>query len=544
MCYWAIAGFCFALFLTVALAPATPDRRSLRLFGSSAAFGGLLLLAMLAWRWPAIFHFKPVNPDEPQFLAGGLTMLAQRGIWWTDPTTSGPLVVLPLTLPGLFGWPIDFATGRVVALLLTWGQVFLAYLGLRHVHGDRWARVLVLPLACLMVFLLFWDFVPYCSELAPVFLCALATWLGVTAFSPDGRLISPRRIMGCGFILGILPFSKFQVLPLGAAIGVAISIWAFCQPGVDRGKGLRDMLCLWTGTGAALALMLASLWWSGLGEDVYQSYVVHNLQYAQARALGWGASGYILTYLTNLSWGFATFHWGALLLLLISLLALRRAHWRQLLLGWLLLLSAYLAMLTPGRLYPHYLLFLPLPLTLLVGLQFGWLFKAPEVARRNHTRLWVSLFLGLGVLPQLAERVWDGHSLQKLIPPANPRANVVRFINQVKRPGDRLAVWGWRPELYVETQLPQATREAHTNGQLLDTPLRDYFRTRFVDDLRASRPAFFIDSVGAEDFGHHDIRQDGHETLPALADYVGQEYVQVNQNGAVRVYVRRDLAKQ
>jgi hypothetical protein len=542
--YWFSSGIFLALLLAAAFASTDPARRFRRHLDSPAVFGGLLLLAMLAWRWPAIFHFKPVNPDEPQFLAGAITMLARGNLWWTDPTTSGPLVVFPLTLPGLFGLPIDFATGRLIALLLTWGQVFFAYLTLRHVHGNRWARMLVLPLACLMVFLLFWDFTAYCSELAPVCLCALAVWLGVTAFSADGRAVSRRRLAGSGLILGILPFSKFQVLPLGAAIGFALSCWALFQPGTGRGKNVRDMLCLWAGTGAALGLLLLSLGWSGLGADVYRSYVVHNLDYAQARALGWGSSGYVLSYLTNLSWGFAAFHWGALLLLLISLLGLRHAGWRLPLLAWLLLLTAYFAVLTPGRLYPHYLLFLPLPLALLVGLQFGWLLKSTETQPYGRTLLWVSLFVGVGVLPQLVDRIWDKASLQKLIPPASPRTNVVRFINQVKRPGDRLAVWGWRPELYVETQLPQATREGHTNAQLLDSPLRDYYRARFVADLRASRPAFFIDSVGPDDFGHHDLRQDGHETLPALADYVRQEYVPLKQTGAIRVYVRRDLATQ
>ena len=539
--YWLCAASFGILLLAATFAPVVPARWPLRHLDSNLVFGGLLLLAMLAWRWPAVFYFKPVNPDEPQFLAGALTLLARGRFWWIDSTTSGPLVVLPLILPGLAGLPVDFHTGRIVALLLTWGQVFLAYLTLCHVHGDRWARVLVLPLAGLMVFLLFWDFVPYCSELSPLFLCAAALWLGVTAFSTEGRLLSRRRLVGSGLILGMLPFSKFQALPLGATIGVTLSLWTLCQPGADRSRNLRDMLCLWAGTCATLGMLLVSLWASGLAADAYQSYVVHNLDYAQSRALGWDSSGYILRQLIEVAWGFSTFYGGLLLLLLISLRGLHRANWRLLLLGWLLLLAAYAAVLTPGRLYPHYLLFLSLPLAVLVGLQFGWLLRPAPAGCRDRSPLWATLFLCLGVLPQLVDRVWDRHSLQRLIAPANPRATVVRFINRVKRPEDSLAVWGWRPELYVETQLPQATREAHTDGQLLASPLRDYYRTRFLSDLRASRPAFFIDSVGPDDFGHPDLQKDGHETFPALADYIRQEYVRLNQAGTFRIYERRDL---
>jgi len=533
--YWVFAGTTFLLWFIVSV---LAGNRLSEPLNRPWIYGALLLVAMFAWRWPAMAHYKPVNPDEAQFLAGGITMLARGSIWWIDPTTSGPLVVLPLTLPGVARLPIDFFHGRLVGLLLEWGTVFCAYLILRHVHGDQKGRLLSMPLACLMIFLAFWDFVPYCSEILPVFLCALAAWLCFTAFEPDGSLSRRWRLVAGGFVLGLMPFSKIQVLPMGAAIGLATLVWIMRPPAPDSKNIGQNLFLLMVGTAAGFGVMLFSLWRSGQWNEVYQSYVVHNLHYAQARGLPWGESDYVIKYLTGISWGFAPFHYGMLALLVIGLIGLKHFAWRPVMAGWLLVIAAYCCVLVPGRLYPHYLLFLPLPLALVVGLQFGYLLEGRAV---RYYAIFVA-FLALGVVPQLVDRIRDVNSMHKLIASTNPRAPVTQFVNHSKKPGDSLAVWGWRPELYVETQLPQATHEAHTEAQVNEHPQRDYFRARFVTDLRASAPAFFIDSVGPDDFQLRDSVHQGHETVPELRDYIAREYSEMKLEGSFRLFLRNDRA--
>ena len=535
--YRLLAAGTFLLWFASAITVGNPKGNIFARLNRPWMYCATLLLAMFAWRWPAIFHYKPVNPDEAQFLAGALTMLARGQLWWIDPTTSGPLVVLPLTLPGLIGFPVDFASGRIIGLLLEWGTVICGYLALRHVHGDQRGRLLIAPLACFMIFLWFWDFVPYCSELSPLFLCALAAWLGITAFQSDGAVLRRGRLLACGVVLGTIPFSKLQVLPLGAAIGIGIVVWILWPPVRDGQKTGRSLLWLFGGVVLGSGALLVSLWCSGQWNEVYQSYVVHNLHYAEARGLPWSDSGYLLNYLTNFSWGFSFFHYGALLLLVLGLPALRRASWRPLLLGVALLLAAYGAVLVPGRLYPHYLLFLTLPLSLLVGLLWGYLLAGQT---RRYCATVIALFIAVGVVSQLVERVADRNSLHRLIAPANPRDPVDRFINRNKKPGDSLAVWGWRPEFYVETQLPQATHEAHTEAQLNNHPQRDYFRARFVADLREIRPAFFIDSIGPDDFQLKDPSLQGHETFPELRNLITRDYTEIKTAGSFHLYLRRD----
>lgn len=535
--YWLLAAATFILWFGSTVFPRKTSGSLFSRLNHPAVFGALLLAAMFAWRWPAIFFYKPVNPDESQFLASAITTLARGDIWWTDPMTSGPLVVLPLTLPALFGFPIDFVSGRIVGLLLGWAIVFLGYLSIRHVHGDRLGRLLSLPLGCFVVFLLFWDFVPYCSEWSPLFLGALALWLCLTAFQNDGRLTSRWRLIIGGLVLGTMPFSKLQVLPFTAVIGLSTISWILRQPGVALKERLSTLILLLASSGVGFGVMLLNLYHSGNWADEVQSYVVHNMYYTKARGLPWSESGYVLHYLTDLSWGFSSFHFGLLILLAIGQVGLHRGGWRPILLGWALLAAGYCAVLVPGRLYPHYLLFLSLPLALLVGLQFGYVLKGQS---RRYCTVIVALFLALGGGGQLIDRIRDNHDLHRLIAVPNARQAVAHIINGLKQPGDTLAVWGWRPELYIETQLPQATREALTEAQLSDQPQREYFRDRFLADMQSNRPAFFVDSVGPDDYLLKDRAVKGHEVIPALVAYLEKEYQPVGDTSSFRVYLRRD----
>ena len=174
----------------------------------------------------------------------------------------------------------------------------------------------------------------------------------------------------------------------------------------------------------------------------------------------------MLRYLTDLSWGFSSFHYGLLLLLVIGQWGLRRVAWRPMVLGWSLLAAGYGAVLVPGRLYPHYLLFLTLPLALMVSLQFGYLVKGQS---RRYCTVFGVLFIALGTGAQVIDRARDSHSLHKLVATANPREVVVHFINRLKQPGDTLAVWGWRPELYVETDR-KSTRLNSSHSEISRMP--------------------------------------------------------------------------
>ena len=92
----------------------------------------------------------------------------------------------------------------------------------------------------------------------------------------------------------------------------------------------------------------------------------------------------------------------------------------------------------------------------------------------------------------------------------------------------------------MESGLPQATREAHTEREIRPSPLRDtYFRPRFMADLRRHRPAFFVDAVGSGTFYYSDRAAFAHETYPELRAYVQEHYVLLTDVVYARIYLRK-----
>jgi hypothetical protein len=180
-----------------------------------------------------------------------------------------------------------------------------------------------------------------------------------------------------------------------------------------------------------------------------------------------------------------------------------------------------------------------MPLALGAGLAFGFWLRGDRAAPRLRVFL-VALFLVAGIGGQLAERFIEPPSFLRLVPDSRRRGDIVGRLTQLKRPGDTLAVWGWRPELHVEAQLPQAVREAHSERQMKESPQRAYFRARYLADLQAAAPAFFVDAIGHGGFLYQDRAAYGLETFAELNDYVGRHYRLLGELDSFRLYLRLD----
>ena len=70
-------------------------------------------------------------------------------------------------------------------------------------------------------------------------------------------------------------------------------------------------------------------------------------------------------------------------------------------------------------------------------------------------------------------------------------------------------------------------------------PMIEYYRTRFVSDLQRTRPRWFIDAVGGENFFYKDRAATGHEILPDLAREIREHYELIDDVDGSRLYRRR-----
>jgi hypothetical protein len=247
----------------------------------------------------------------------------------------------------------------------------------------------------------------------------------------------------------------------------------------------------------------------------------------------------------RLTWGYPAFLAGPLFILGLGTLAFAAKPGRPHLLTWsgaLLTLASIVTVLAPRQGFQHYLLYtVPFLMWWSAAVLAGLHARLPD-SRRRSTLILAFILIGGGLSIALrssySPSYMYGHFLESWL---NPHREANRLIRQHRQPGDRIAVWGWDNQVYVETQLPQATRESHSTRQLWDSPQRDsYYRPRYLADLATNSPAFFVDAVGPEAFHFSDREESGHETFEDLRLYIAEHYTMIGDFEPLRVYLRKD----
>lgn len=514
--------------LAAARAPAQASPFSWR---RDALFPLLLLLLLAAGRWPQMLIPWELNPDEAQFLAGAITLREDPVFWRSvDGMTAGPLVYYaPIPLAWL-GLTLDFWTGRVLALLLLWGTGTAVYLLLAAHYGRRAAAWGVLPGLLFFALTTDADFNHYSSELVPVTLLAWSTFL---LLRPAASPPLPVLVVG-GLLAGSVPWAKLQAGPMAATLVVIAGVRLWRQAGAsDRWRGLA---ALFGGCVLPALFFHGMLAWHNLTEDFWRSYVVQNLLYAEPNR--WGVFEFGSRYLKFdfAVAGYAVVGLGALL----GLCGGRRetGTGRGLFVASaLLLVVSFACVLVPGNDFLHYTVLLLPALLLLHGAAWGAGALAPagETSWGRAVLLSPVLLLALRMTEPPPPALVGREGFHRM--PLGELAAVALRLGSGPEP---IAVWGWELTVYVEAQAPQATSSAYSYWEIVPHPQRDYFRQRYLANLQNQRPPVFIDAVGPGNFYFADRASLGHESFPALATYIAEEYCLVAELGHARIYARRD----
>lgn len=518
-----------------ALLSAAPesDRRFLQ------AFAAISLVGLVMARAPVLAINVPNNPDEAQMLANAMKFLGGWNSWASvDTTSSGPLNSMLLTWPALFGWDISFFTAKLtqlVALIATCGLLLLA------MHAVP-APVVIVTMASIVVVQMgttLPDFLHYSSETLPVTLLAAAALITFRLIDGRGGMLASGL---CGLLLGAVPFAKLQAVPIAAVLGAAHL--AMIVLVVREAKPRSGMLTAAV-VGALLpaVLILAPLAMAGGLGDFWKSYIEWSLIYLRqtlspARLLRLVGSHLPFTFFVLgqvfLIGMAATLWWRG------ALAFDRPARLKQAVAALFLLASIY-AVMRPGLPFQHYLWFLVAPLVLLTASLWRGGIALPPSTRWTAAAWPVALIALLGIqISGFETRKID----MAVVAPERPSRAGNSMSPAAK--GERLLVWGWAAEVYVRAGLTPATRDIITYNQIANTPLRDYFRARLLDDLKARPPEYVVDAVAPGGRRFSDAATKGIDGFPALRDLVASGYTLISEPqramACPRVYARQSLA--
>ena len=339
-------------------------------------------------------------------MLGGKTIY--RGIWFDKP----PLLPSVYLLWGArAGWLLRLA-GALYALL----ACFVAFRFAR----DLWSRREGIWAAALLGFFLTFDFasavVPLASDLLMLAPHLAAVWMAWK-----------RRPLWSGALAGV----AFLISPKGLLVAAVCALWNPARALLMAAgfAAVAGAAAAWLCCAGALAAYWDQVWmWGRLYAG--STFLADPLRNGIVRTLDW-----------------LGFH-AALVAAGLALLARREVsrQWRWI--GWIVLSFAGVA--AGLRFFPRYY-FQLLPVMVLMAAR-GFTLLGRKRAMAAVLLLLVPLVrFGPSYLTALRGAEWRDTAMDR-----DSRA-AAALTRRLAQPGDTLFVWGYRPEIYVYTQLPAAT---------------------------------------------------------------------------------------
>jgi hypothetical protein len=500
----------------------------------------VILLLLLAGRWPSLLVPWEYNPDESHLIAGALTLQIDPVFWRSvDGATAGPLDFYAL-------WPIgsllgnqSYLSARLTALLLIATALVAAHQAVARRLGRTSARRVIFPAVLLEAFTFHPDFLHYSTELVPVALVALAFWWGLR-LEDD---LTSRRLgwlaSSCGFVLGSVPLAKLQAAPAAAALGLWWCWVWFVRWRRGHPHARRVLFSLIVGALVPLLIFALILTRTGQWQHAIIPYLSTNVAYIGD---GLGSITTTLLEIWRSAGGLHGLFFPWLVTLLAGALIARRYSRTETSPGddkfvqsaAILAVVTTICVLTPNRPFPHYLQLLVVPFTLAVA--------GVWTSRQLHHAQLFALFgllplvmmtaLGLfsATFPFETDR-WAELRAAKADP-------LTQVIQRYARAGEPLGFWGWTCRYYVSTQMPQATRDANVVFVILKNNHPEYYQQRYFSDFVRARPPVFVDAANVRPDLPGNLFHD--VFFPALGNYIRNDYALVQTMGAVRVFVRKD----
>jgi hypothetical protein len=496
------------------------------------AFLALSFMLLLFMRLPVIVFNRELNPDESQMLSHAITLF-QDPIYWrsVDGTTIGPLDNYLLVIPKLFGFQIDYTSGRFMGLLCVAGSLLFLFYTLKNWFGTSLARkIFPVPL----IFLAFTqevDFVHYSSEQVPAFLLSLCLWL-VSCLGKNEKSKTANAYF-TGFVAGSIPFAKLQAVPQAMVLVLAAS-W-FCYLVYRDRKDFRPFLSLILGGITFPAIVLIWTLTFHVFKDLIDFYLLGNAIYAGGK--GFFSIPQQFAKIFSLTLDFQFFTLALIIPMLFGLFKITKIKNQDYsipLTILFLVLSSIYAVTKSGNDFIHYLNFCIVPWTLLAAYGLSRLEKWSII----FPAVLLAWFAGYDAYFYTKERkLNDFVSVEATKLWKSP---VVSELRKYSKPGDYMVVWGWQCVYYVEAQLAEGTAENHSERSIFDHAMRQTYRDRYMSDIQRTKPAIVLDAVGKNSFWVQNKTTQGIESYPELFQYILKNYELIGSFDDTRLYVRKD----
>lgn len=531
--------------------------------GSSFFFLLVTSLGILLLRLPAICAFE-LSVDESEWISGAATLLKDGRFWVSvNGMTSGPLNIYPLCLIKILGFSLNYSNVRLFTLLLCiFPVIILLYKSVQMMLNAKIARIITLPVFVFFSVSEHADILAYNSEHIPMLLMAVAFYLFLrTQYNKSDKRIISRSLIYfflCGFVIGLMPYSKLQVSPIAFSFFVCIVLINI----LSKEKPLIKNIVLLSGVILPGLLLLSYLFLFNLTTEFWNYFVINNFDYSNRGlytssatwlaiqkneiAVNWYEKLFLLPRLILISKDSLLFFGSLIFISVVSICILlfkKIVLQNRTMLFFLFsnVLFAYYAIIKPGNLFLHYSVLLVIPVTLFAGYLIGVVYESfPQF--RNKIFTITKYYLVVTVIIPVIIFALDGNCYIRDYLGNYQHRDLSRIATALKkhsRPGDKLAVWGYLNSIYIEAELIQGTREPYSYLQITESSLQNYFTSKYCEDIITNKPTVFADVVGKSSFFYYDSTQ-RYENYPAIKELINNTYELKDTVDEVRIFVLKN----
>lgn len=490
----------------------------------------LIKLFYMILMWAPHMQRNYLNPDEIQWFVQAREFNYDPILWikyFSVTNISRIGTILPLSIID-FVYPGDDSCVklRMASLICYLSICIIAYKITHKIINNKNTSLIYSTVLCTMFAnFQFFDFLAYNSEVICTILLLLICNKYID-FSSKSKI--NKNIIIISSLIFILPLCKEQCFPVSVLLSILIFFYIFYN--------IRTSLNLFIYYNITLSTAFFLILYISGNFQYFYDIFINTIDYAKNGLTESRDFKYKLIFLFNcltredfrsIFYPVTISIFYIILFKYKNLLKIIKNSYFELSIIFLLLIIISLIISLPGNPFPHYGVLFFTPFILLGIFILCSKYKILKI-----------LFLSSIVTISLAQP--EKHEGVEELYLHNINIQPHSFVNYIRlnsEPNDRLVVWGWNNNLYIESDCLLGSRFLYPVYATTRWTKSANFLSYYLDDLIKFKPKFLISWMGSDTFYFNNSRYSPIKNFPLVKDHIDKNYKLVLNDGDKQLYV-------
>lgn len=489
----------------------------------------LNFLLLILIRIPFVFDNNELQIDESGIIGQAISVREGLYVWQgIHPTTAGPFnTYVYYWFCLLTNMPINYISAHLLSLIFDSITLGILYFSGKYLFGQKKA------LFALTLTLLLWnignnqgEIFHYASEKFSLIIISILIFLLFKQFK--SQKVKILELFVSGLLIALVPFAKPQGIVLVGVLGLFYLGYAiYLQP--------KQKFKLFAAIASGAAIFLLAMLIYTIIIDGWTTFLAQIMVMAD-----YGSSINLSTKIAYFNIVPVPFKDNTLALVFTFVFASAVYSYKKLKSEYglyvyvfiiLMSLTSFYTVIKPGTFFVHYFHYLiPFLFYLIIFTTIG---KTEIIALTFAVILVFNYFKF-----DRSHSIFD--SSENFAKSITMKTTVLgSCMNQLSKPNDKMAIWGWTLGYFPETQLAQAVSFHHV-AYLVSGSHQELFKQQFLDEIKTNKPTFFLDTS----VNGFVVKESHEKSFPKLAKYIQTNYTLIKNDNGDRLFIRNDRVNQ